>query len=124
MVCEHGKMSIELKMVGVTVYSVIVFLAIIWGAVGFSYFRAGKQRLMWGSLATAMFAFALLFFGLSVIAAEPWWLNRMVITIVNRTLGMVAMLASCSFTWQYLHREWRRSKAATGDGRAKFLGQQ
>ncbi len=102
------------KLVGVTVYSSLVFLTVIWAAVGLSYWRQSKTR-KWLWMTISLSAFAVLFAGLSIVAAEPAWLERTTMQVINRLFGLVAVSTGSWFTWLYLRAEWRRTNKAKSD---------
>lgn len=97
-----------MRTIGSIGYATIVALAITWGGIGISYLMAGRPRRTWVPFVVAMAAFAVLFYGLSIIATGAiGWFDPPLRTYAVRGASAIAALCGVVYTVHALYDEWR-----------------
>lgn len=99
-----------LALYGIAGYSLTVGLAVLWAGIAISYIDAGRSRRTWGFFIGGVICYALLFVGLTLVAAQPPWLVslRTANMLINRTLVLLGAIQIGIFTWLYLRARWLR----------------
>lgn len=96
-----------LQMMGAFAYAGIVGLAIVWAAVGVSYWQAGRGQLIWWPFIVSMISFVFFFVGLAIVVSEASWIDRYWMMVFNRTTGLIAAASGWIYTIATLHSEYR-----------------
>lgn len=99
--------------VGVVAYAGATSLAALWVVIGISYWRTtGRGR--WLLFCISAAAFALLAAGLTLIASEPSWVSRTVLSTVQRSIAVIAVVTGWVYSLQYLRAQLLRTRSAEG----------
>jgi hypothetical protein len=102
--------ALWLRTMGVVAYAACVGLAILWLGIGFAYWRAGYGRVTWVAFIVSMTGFAVLFIGLTLVASEPSWLDRVTFSLLQRSMAIVAATAGWLYSMLVLRHEWRKDR--------------
>lgn len=96
--------------VGLVGYAVIVALAVIWAGIGISYLRSGRSPLTWLPFVISMVSFAVLFFGLTLVATNSTLFDGQPRAILIRGVSALAGFGGLAYTVNMLREEWALAK--------------
>lgn len=96
-----------IKVLGIIAYAGCVGLSVLWAGIGVTYLRAGHSRRTWLFFIACMLAFAIMFSGLTFVAAEPVWVNRTMLSVAQRVTAILAVVTGGIYTYFTLRNEWR-----------------
>jgi hypothetical protein len=102
--------ALWLRAMGVVAYAACVGLAVLWMGIGFAYWRSGSGRVTWFAFVVSMAGFAVMFIGLTLVASEPLWLDRVTFSLLQRSMAIVAALAGWLYSLLVLQHEWRKER--------------
>lgn len=107
---NHPEIALWLRSLGIMAYAACVGLAVLWLGMGLAYWRSGQGRLTWGSFILSMLGFAVMFAGLTLVASEPPWLDRVAFSLLQRSMAIVAAVAGWLYSLLVLRHEWRKER--------------
>ena len=100
--------------VGLVGYAGIVALAVVWSGIGLSYLKSGRAPTIWVPFVVSMLSFAVLFFGLTMVATNATWFAGDARAYMIRGASALAAISGIAYTVGMLREEWKISNVSSG----------